>query len=98
MYETGMRPSEVFALRTDHVDFDLGKINVLAGKTNAARRRLTMTGVVRDVLAPRCRATINGYLFGGGKKGQNKIEAVGEKPILKVTNAHLAAVEESGLR
>jgi integrase len=49
----GMRPEEVTSLAKCDVDLDLGQLQVVQGKTPAARRTLTLTTESRRVLAAR---------------------------------------------
>lgn len=92
MFETGMRPSEVFNLKKEHLDFVNGRIQIATGKTDAARRRLTMSDDARDVLASRFNKAPGDLLFPGGKKGDQ------ETPIIKLTNAHHAAIKRAKLK
>lgn len=92
MFETGMRPSEVFNLRKENIDFENGRIQIATGKTDAARRRLTMSDNARAVLVSRYNKATGDLLFPGGKKGDQ------ETPIIKLTNAHLAAIRRAGLK
>ncbi|MBK6590652.1 MAG: site-specific integrase [Acidobacteria bacterium] len=91
MYNLGMRPSEVVALRKENIDWQSNKIRIFEGKTDAAKRSLDMPVDVARILRLRYDKTENGLLFGGGKKGKS------DTPILKVTNAHNAAVTRSGV-
>jgi len=67
--DEGFRPSEVFALRWPHILFSedgTGLIQVVAGKSKAARRILPMTPRVRAMLEARWRAAgrpSDGWLF-----------------------------------
>ncbi|HEY4930112.1 MAG TPA: tyrosine-type recombinase/integrase [Terriglobales bacterium] len=49
----GMRPDEVTSLAKCDVDLDLGQLQVVQGKTPAARRTLTLTTESRRILAAR---------------------------------------------
>jgi len=86
MYELGMRPSEVVALRKENIDWQANKLRIFDGKTKAARRSLEMPETVARIIADRYDKTENGLLFGGGRKG------ISDSPIIKVTNAHRAAI------
>jgi integrase len=87
--DEGFRPSEVFALRWPHILFNedgTGLIQVVAGKSKAARRILPMTPRVRAILDARWEAAgrpSDGWLFprrrmperhinGDSVKGQHK--------------------------
>lgn len=74
---TGMRKSEIHALRWEHVDFKNGKIyvratvsgqgskaTVLPPKTKAGKRDLPMLPALADILRP---YHGEGYVFGGGE-------------------------------
>ncbi len=91
MYQTGMRPSEVLALRQSDVDFTLGKIKISSGKTKAARRQIRMTRTVFDILSARAQ-TRNEYLFPGGKDGK------GKAPTVNLHNAHSRALKRAKIR
>ena len=92
MFDTGMRPSEIFNLKKDDVDFAARRIRVVAGKTDAARRRLTMSDNAYDILFARYRKADAVLLFPGGKKGER------DTPIIKLTNAHRAAIDRAKVR
>jgi integrase len=65
---------------------------IRTGKTDAARRRLTMTEDAYIILANRHKNAKGALLFPGGKKGDREV------PILKLTNAHKAAVKRAKLK
>lgn len=90
MLGSGLRPSEVFSLKKTDVNFDTGFLSITSGKTKAARRKVPMMSSVRKVLATRMN-TPGIYLFEGGRGGD------AGKPIVKLTNSHLRAVERSNL-
>jgi integrase len=90
--ETGMRPEEVLGLRTRDVNLQIGYVQVATGKTAAARRKLAISEKARAILTSRVRSSKNGLLFAGGKKGE------GDQPLVKLNNAHTAAVSRSGLK
>jgi integrase len=58
--QTGMRPMEVYALRTEHVNLKKGYVFVAEGKTKFARRTIPLTPKAREVLERRMKP---GYLF-----------------------------------
>jgi integrase len=92
MLETGMRPAEVLGLEKRHVNFEQGYVQVEKGKTKSARRRIPLSGRARSVLERRySKASGSFLLFAGGRDGK------GESPIIKLNNAHDAAVARSGL-
>ena len=85
--ETGMRPEEVYTLRTSSVDLDGGFLRVLKGKTPAAKRRIELTAESRRIVAARIETHAAGYLF--------PCETDATRPIPKVHNAHQRAVRDS---
>lgn len=87
MYDSGLRPSEIFNLRKENIDFENARICITTGKTKAARRKIRMTARVSGILGARYDKAEGDLLFPGGKKG-NK-----ETPIVKLTNSHLAAIK-----
>lgn len=92
MFHTGLRPSEVFNLRREDIDFENGRIRIAEGKTDAARRRLTMSDDAREVLAARFNSVHGELMFPGGKNGDQ------ETPIVKLTNAHHAAIARAEIK
>lgn len=98
MYATGMRPSEVFALTADDIDFRNSTIFIKQGKTASARRRLTFPDSIESILTARCDATVTGLLFGGGRKGQDKGCGESTLPLSTVKKGHKAAVARSGVK
>lgn len=95
MYHCGMRPGEVYSLTSEDIDLDRGLIIIRQGKTDSARREFPLPDEIRGMLESRVRNSVNGLLFAGGKQGQAKGNPTGENPIVKVTNAHNAAVERA---
>jgi len=92
MHETGLRPSEIFNLTKDNVDLQTGKFRITQGKTEAAKRRLTMSDQTRRILQNRCANAPGELLFPGGKKGDRSA------PIVKLTNSHHAAIARAGIK
>jgi len=73
MLGTGMRPGEVFALRWEHVllNGQGGLIQIVEGKSKAARRVLPMMPIVHEVLESRWAAQgklEEGWVFPSGSK------------------------------
>lgn len=92
MLETGMRPSEVYALRKTDINFEQGYVQVSKGKTKAARRKVPLSKTARETFYARILSSTPGpYVFAGGLDGKSEV------PIVKLTNAHIAAVVRSGL-
>lgn len=62
MLDSGMRPQEVFRMRWDNVNWELGTILVPYGKTKNSRRHVPMSQRVRDVLLAR-KVEREGWVF-----------------------------------
>jgi integrase len=62
MLDTGMRPQEVFRLRWEHVNWELGTILVPYGKTKSSRRHVPISQRVRDALLAR-KVEREGWVF-----------------------------------
>ena len=93
MLETGMRPEEVYRIRKENVHLDQNYLYNPYGKTKAAKRKVPLSEVARDILQKRI-TTDRRFIFVGrcNKKGEK------DKPILKVNNAHYSALERSKVR
>ncbi len=89
MLDTGMRPEEVCRIQRENVNLDEGYLLVPFGKTKAARRKLALSERAYSVLSSRVdNIKIKGeWLFPG--RGD------GDKPLVKINNAHTAAVKRS---
>jgi integrase len=90
MLETGMRPEEVFRIRREDVHLEHGYLFNPYGKTKAAKRKIPLTDKAAAVFAKRLKEEKGEYLFPGR---WNK-----DVPIIKVNNAHTAALRRSGVR
>jgi len=88
--DTGLRPEEVFRLRIENVDFVARTIFNPFGKTKAARRKVTMTADVFELLKRRAQKAEGPYVF-PSKTDPNL--AIGS-----VRKAHDAAVERAGIK
>jgi len=88
--DTRLRPEEVFRIRTENLDFGGETIFNPFGKTEAARRKVTMTEDVLQLL--KCRAK--------NAKGAFVFPAKGDanRPIGSVRKAHDLAVERAGIK
>ena len=86
MLDQGMRPEEVMSLRVEHIDYGKGRLKIIDGKSNAARRILTMSAEVKDILLIRTLGRTNGWVF-QGKNGEH---------LTKLNNAHNAVVKKIG--
>jgi len=87
MLDQGMRPEEVMSLRVEHIDYEKGRLKIIDGKSNAARRVLTMSPEVKDVLLLRTLGRSNGWVFQGKRAGEH---------LTKLNNAHNAVVKKIG--
>lgn len=88
--DTGLRPEEVFRIRIENLDFGEKKIFNPFGKTKTARRKVTMTVEVAEILERRAKKAKSPFVF--PSKGNL------EGPIGNVRKAHDAAVEKAGIK
>ncbi|MDQ3652144.1 MAG: tyrosine-type recombinase/integrase [Acidobacteriota bacterium] len=87
MVETGMRPEEVCRIRRDDVYLERGYLFNPHGKTKAAKRKVPLNESAAAVLSSRLTSIDGQHLFPG--------RGVGDRPIIKVNNAHVNAVKRS---
>ena len=88
--DTGLRPEEVFRIRIENVDFGERTIFNPFGKTKAARRKVTLTAEVEEILKRRAKKAKGQFMF--PSKGDR------ERPIGSVRKAHDVAVERAGIK
>jgi integrase len=97
--DEGMRPGEVFSLQWQHVllsddESESGMIQVVDGKSKAARRILPMTPAVYRILKARCIAAkmpSAGWIFpSGSKDGHLTVDGLAKAQ-------HKKALEDSGV-
>jgi integrase len=88
--DTGLRPEEVFRIRTENIDFTERTIFNPFGKTKAARRKVTMTADVVEMLKRRTKKPKSPFVF--PSRGNL------DQPIGSVRKAHDAAVEKAGIK
>jgi integrase len=88
--DTGMRPEEVFRIRVENLDFAARTIFNPFGKTKAARRKVTMTADVLELLKRRATKAKGGFVFPSRSDPDRQIGSV--------RKAHDAAVEKAGIR
>jgi integrase len=88
--DTGLRPEEVFRIRIENLEFGERTIFNPFGKTKAARRKVTMTAEVLELLKRRAKSAKSSFVF--PSKGDLEI------PIGSVRKAHDAAVEKAGIK
>jgi integrase len=82
--QTGMRPEEVYRIRRENVHLEQGYLFNPYGKTKAAKRKVFLTETSVAVLRNRLENVKGVYLFPG--------RGVGDRPIIKVNNAHAATL------
>ena len=68
MLDTGMRPSEVFRMRWEDVNWEKRTVFVPYGKTHNSRRHLPMSSRVCDGLLMRCAGRREGWVFPSDSK------------------------------
>jgi len=88
--DTGLRPEEVFRIVIEHVNFGERTIFNPFGKTKAARRKVTMTEDVFELLKARAKKAKGAFVFPA--KGDPN------QSIGSVRKAHDAAVEKAGIK
>ena len=88
--DTGMRPEEVFRIEVPNLDFSKRTIFNPFGKTPAARRKLTMTDEVHDILRARTSSAKSHFIFASLDNPA--------RPIGSVRKAHNAAVRRAKIK
>jgi integrase len=89
MLATGLRPSEVLALRRSDVDAEQHRIRIRRGKTAAARREVKLVGEAIGIVESLCAARrSDDYLFPGLKPGS---------PATKLNGPHNRACKRAGV-
>lgn len=89
MLDTGMRPDEIYRMKRENVNLEDGYAFNPYGKSKAARRRLTLTQRVADLLKARLDAASGDYLF--------PAPADSAKPMKKASQMHRMALKASGI-
>lgn len=89
MLETGMRPGEIYRLRTEDVDLSLRSVHIRSGKTDTAVRHIPLTQRALDMICARVAAASTEWLF------PSPFDCT--KPVSDVIRSHLAAVARSGI-
>ncbi|HLW97831.1 MAG TPA: site-specific integrase [Candidatus Acidoferrales bacterium] len=87
--DCGFRPEEVFRIKVENLDFGAGTIFNPSGKTKAARRKVTMTTTVRELLKRRAIDAKGSYVFASKNHP--------DRHIGSVRKAHDRAVERAGI-
>jgi integrase len=83
--ETGMRPEEVFNIRTENIHFEPPYLFVPIGKTRFARRNIQLTDATINILRRRLAEAEGPFLF--PRKGDS------DKPLTTVRKAHHLALQ-----
>jgi integrase len=91
LLETGMRPGEALSLQLSHVFLDQNQLQVVKGKTKAARRTIWLTQRAKDVLSRRIASAKGEYVFGSPRVPD------ANKPVVKLNNAHAGSLRRSKL-
>jgi integrase len=81
--DSGLRPSEVFAVRWEYVNWNRGTYFNPQGKTRKARRLIYLSDRFRNVLLTRWNKQLEGWVFPSKKSPSGHITTV-EKQWLKV--------------
>jgi integrase len=89
MLQTGMRPGEVFRLRREDVNLELGFLRIPTGKTPFARRTIPLTQVGREVLSRRMLDAKSEWLFPSRHNA--------ERPINWLRKAHIETLKRSAI-
>ena len=89
MLETGMRPGEIYRLRKQDIDLDLGSVHVRSGKTANAARFIPLTPRAVSILKSRMDQDNTEWLF--------PCPFDFSKHVLDVRKAHDAAVRRAGI-
>jgi integrase len=87
--QTGMRPEEVYRIRRENVHLEQGFLFNPYGKTKAAKRKVFLNEIAAAILSRRLDKVKGVHLFPG--------RSVGDRPIIKVNNAHTATVTRAEL-
>ena len=90
--DCGCRPDELYQLKKQNVNLENNFIRISEGKTKAARRTIPLTSRAAAILRTRIANAKGEYLFAG--RGAHD----GEKAVVKLNNAHNAAIIRAGLR
>jgi integrase len=88
--DTGLRPEEVFRIKIEHLNFVERTIFNPFGKTKAARRKVTMTEDVLQLLKRRALNAKSMFVF--SSRGDPS------QPIGSVRKAHDSAIEKAGIK
>lgn len=80
--DTGLRPEEVFRIRVENIDFTARAIFNPFGKTKAARRKVTMTAEVCELLKNRAKEARGPYMFPAKDNPISRSEAFA-KPTMR---------------
>jgi integrase len=74
--DTGMRPSEIFRVRIEHIDWSAKRIWNPYGKTDKARRFVGMSERMEMVLSARCGEQRDGWLFPSTRSKSGHVNSI----------------------
>lgn len=88
--DTGMRPSEIFRIRIEYIDWSERRIWNPYGKTDKARRFVGMSERMETLLSARCGKRCDGWLFPSNhsKTGHINSVAVGFRALRRRTGVN----------
>jgi integrase len=89
--DTGLRPEEVFRIKIENLDFRANTIFNPFGKTKAARRKVTVTALVKDILKKRAKKAKGPFCFPSNFDSSLPIGSVRKPHDNAVDNAGIAA-------
>jgi len=91
MFETGMRPVEIFRLRREDVSVERGRLQVTKGKTKASIRRVHLSDKAKAILKARLKRFDGDFLFPHNDKD-------GENPTSPLDKIHRKAIRDLGFK
>jgi integrase len=72
MRDTGQRNAgELYRMRVENIDFDVGTITVPDSKTETGKRHIPMGNRVAEILRDRCRGRSEGWVWQSRKKDKH---------------------------
>ncbi len=74
--DTGMRPSEIFRMRVENLNFDARQIWIPYGKTEKARRFVPVSDRMAEILNVRCIGRKEGWVFPSGRSKSGHITSI----------------------
>jgi integrase len=88
MLDMGMRPDEIYRMKRENVNLAAGTVFNPYGKTKSARRKITLSRRVADLLALRLREGNSEYVF--------PLDSDPSRPMERIHDDHNAALAASG--